>query len=205
MPATMLSGRRTMENEFLSVTIQANGALEIRDKRSGRVLRDQGTYLSGRALSQPPDFFVGAVENPFAPPVELRPYRLQKKVEAGAEFIQTQCVFNLEKFAKFMREVRKKGLHKRVHILAGVTPVKSAGMARYMRDKVAGMDVPDAVIDRVAKLKGEEARAEGIRICVETIQKLRKMEGVAGVHIMAIEWEEAVPAIVEQAGLLPRP
>ena len=104
-----------------------------------------------------------------------------------------------------MKEVRKRGLHKRVHILAGVTPLKSAGMARYMRDKVAGMDVPDAVIARMEKFKGPEARAEGITICVETIQKLRKMEGVAGVHIMAIEWEEAVPEIVEKAGLLPRP
>ena len=114
-------------------------------------------------------------------------------------------MFNLEKFATWMKEVRKRGLHKRVHILAGVTPLKSAGMARYMRDKVAGMDVPDAVIERMEPFKGPEARAEGIKICVETIQKLRKMEGVAGVHIMAIEWEEAVPEIVEKAGLLPRP
>ena len=124
---------------------------------------------------------------------------------SGAKFIQTQCVFNLEKFATWMKEVRKRGLHKRVHILAGVTPLKSAGMARYMRDKVAGMDVPDALIDRIAKFKGEEARAEGIRICVETIGKLRRMEGVAGVHIMAIEWEEKVGEIVKAAGLLPRP
>ena len=104
-----------------------------------------------------------------------------------------------------MALVRRKWLHRKAHILAGVTPIKSAGMARYMRDKVAGMDVPEELVARVAKLKGEEARAEGIAICVETIKKLRKMEGVAGVHIMAIEWEEAVPQIVEQAGLMPRP
>jgi methylenetetrahydrofolate reductase (NADPH) len=156
-------------------------------------------------MDTPPRIYAGAAENPFADPFEYRVLRLEKKIEHGAKFIQTQCVFNLEKFAKFMALVRKKGLHKKVHILAGVTPIKSAGMARYMRDKVAGMDVPEALIARVAKLKGEEARAEGIRICVETIQRLRKMEGVAGVHIMAIEWEEAVPQIVEQAGLLPRP
>jgi methylenetetrahydrofolate reductase (NADPH) len=156
-------------------------------------------------METPPRLFVGAAENPFADPFEYRVERLEKKIAHGARFIQTQCVFNLEKFAKFMALVRKKGLHKKAFIMAGVTPIKSAGMARYMRDKVAGMDVPEALIARVAKLKGEEARAEGIAICVETIRKLRKMEGVAGVHVMAIEWEEAVPQIVEQAGLMPRP
>ena len=157
------------------------------------------------AMEVPPRLFVGAAANPFADPFEYRVERLEKKIAHGARFIQTQCVFNLEKFGRFMALVRKKGLHKKAFIMAGVTPIKSAGMARYMRDKVAGMDVPEALIARVAKLKGEEARAEGIRICVETIQRLRKMEGVAGVHVMAIEWEEAVPVIVEQAGLLPRP
>jgi methylenetetrahydrofolate reductase (NADPH) len=169
-------------------------------------MTEKGRFIGDDyVMDTPPQIYAGAAENPFADPFEYRVLRLEKKIEHGARFIQTQCVFNLEKFAKFMQAVRKKGLHKKVHILAGVTPLKSAGMARYMRDKVAGMDVPDAVIDRVAKLKGEEARAEGIAICVETIQKLRRMEGVAGVHIMAIEWEEAVPQIVERAGLLPRP
>jgi methylenetetrahydrofolate reductase (NADPH) len=169
-------------------------------------MTEKGRFIGDdTAMDTPPRIYAGAAENPFADPFEYRVHRLEKKIDHGARFIQTQCVFNLEKFAKFMQLVRKRGLHKKVRILAGVTPIKSAGMARYMRDKVAGMDVPDAVIDRVARLKGEEARAEGIRICVETIQKLRKMEGVAGVHIMAIEWEEAVPQIVEMAGLLPRP
>jgi methylenetetrahydrofolate reductase (NADPH) len=169
-------------------------------------MTDKGRFIGDDAvMDAPPCIYPGAAENPFADPFEYRVLRLEKKIEAGAKFIQTQCVFNLEKFGKFMALVRKKGLHKKVHILAGVTPIKSAGMARYMRDKVAGMDVPEELIARVAKLKGEEARAEGVRICVETIQKLRKMEGVAGVHIMAIEWEEAVPEIVEKAGLLPRP
>jgi methylenetetrahydrofolate reductase (NADPH) len=166
---------------------------------TGRCIGDE--YV----MDVPPKMYLGAAENPFADPFEYRVARLEKKVAHGARFIQTQCVFNLEKFGRFMAAVRKKGLHKKVHILAGVTPIKSAGMARYMRDKVAGMDIPEELIGRVAKLKGAEAREEGIRICVETIQKLRKMEGVAGVHIMAIEWEEAVPEICEKAGLLPRP
>lgn len=156
-------------------------------------------------METPPSIYAGAAENPFGDPFEYRVLRLEKKIDSGAQFIQTQCIFNIEKFAKWMKEVRKRGLHKKVHILAGVTPLKSAGMAKYMRDKVAGMDVPDDVIKRMEKFKGAEARAEGIKICVETIKKLRKMEGIAGVHIMAIEWEEAVPEIVEQAGLLPRP
>jgi len=168
-------------------------------------MRDEKKFQCGEEMPIGPGLFIGCAENPFADPFEYRAARLEKKIESGAKFIQTQCVFNLEKFATWMKEVRKRGLHKRVHILAGVTPLKSAGMARYMRDKVAGMDVPDAVIARMEKFKGPEARAEGIKLCVETIQRLRKMEGVAGVHIMAIEWEEAVPEIVEKAGLLPRP
>ena len=169
-------------------------------------MTEQGKFINDDyVMDTPPRIFAGAAENPFADPFEYRALRLAKKIENGAKFIQTQCVFNLEKFAKWMQAVRKLGLHKKVYILAGVTPLKSAGMARYMREKVAGMDVPDALIERMAKLKGPEAREEGIRICVETIQKLRKMEGIAGVHIMAIEWEEAVPEIVAKAGLLPRP
>jgi methylenetetrahydrofolate reductase (NADPH) len=169
-------------------------------------MAEQGRFIGDdHVMDAPPRLFVGAAENPFADPFEYRVERLEKKIAHGARFIQTQCVFNLEKFAKFMALVSKKGLHKKAFIMAGVTPIKSAGMARYMRDKVAGMDVPEELIARVAKLKGEEARAEGVRICVETIQKLRRMDGVAGVHIMAIEWEEVVPQIVEQAGLLPRP
>lgn len=188
---------------------QAKNVYDIDSMQLLRTVSDmteRGRFIGEEAVMDvPPQIYVGAAENPFADPFEYRVLRLAKKIEHGAKFIQTQCVFNLEKFGRFMQAVRKQGLHKKVHILAGVTPIKSAGMARYMRDKVAGMDVPEALIARVAKLKGEEARAEGIRICVETIQKLRKMEGVAGVHIMAIEWEEAVPQIVEQAGLMPRP
>lgn len=154
-------------------------------------------------MEKPPRMFIGAAANPFGDPFDYRVLRLQKKVNSGAQFIQTQCIFNLKKFGEWMKEVRKIGLHEQVYILGGVTPLKSAGMAKYMRDRVAGMDVPDDVIERMSGLKGEAAREMGIKICVETIKKLKRMEGVAGVHIMAIEWEEAVPQIVEMAGLTP--
>jgi methylenetetrahydrofolate reductase (NADPH) len=127
--------------------------------------------------------------------------RLAKKIDAGADFIQTQCVYNLERFKEWLRLAREEGLTEKVYILAGVTPLKSAGMARYMNDKVAGMDIPESVIQRMAGVSKQEAAAEGIRICLETIAELRETDGVHGVHIMAIEWEEAVSEIVSTAGL----
>jgi len=178
-------------------------------------LRDERKFQCGEPLEgKEPRFFIGAAENPFADPFEWRPYRLGKKVKAGADFIQTQIIYNIPKFAQFMEKVRELGLHERVYILAGVTPIKSPGMARYMRDKVPGMDVPNEIIERLEaagkgiedkKAKSEAWRQEGIRLCAEIIQQLREIKGVAGVHIMAIEWEESVPKIVELAGLLPRP
>jgi len=168
-------------------------------------MRDEGLFPSGKKIEGPPRLFIGAAANPFAEPFEIRPWRLAKKVEAGVDFIQTQCIYNLDKFEKFMDEVRKLGLHKEVRILAGVTPLKSAGMAKFMKKNVAGMDVPDGVIKRMADTPKEEQPAMGIQLCVESIQRLRKVEGVAGVHVMAIEWEQKVPEIVEKAGLLPRP
>jgi len=169
-------------------------------------MRDEGRFIGDDFnMETPPALFIGAAANPFADPFEYRVLRLEKKIAAGAEFIQTQCIFNMEKFGKWMKAVRKQGLHEKAFILAGITPLKSAGMAKYMRDKVAGMDVPEDLIKRMSKYKGAEAREEGIKICVETIRRLKRMKGVAGVHIMAIEWEEAVPEIVERAGLLPRP
>jgi methylenetetrahydrofolate reductase (NADPH) len=121
------------------------------------------------------------------------------------DFIQTQCIYNLDKFEKWMEGVRARGLHEKCYILAGVTPMKSAGMARYMKNKVPGMDVPDEVVKRMAGVPKEKMADEGINICVESIQRLKEVEGVAGFHIMAIEWEKKVPEIVERAGLLPRP
>ena len=180
-------------------------------------MRDEKAFLCGDPIKTvEPRFFVGAAANPFADPFDFRPYRLAKKVEAGADFIQTQLIYNMDKFAEFMRRVRKMGLHERVYILAGVGPLKTPGMARYMRDKVPGMDVPDEFVERMEaaaidipkeekKARRAAWREEGIKITVEQIEQLRQMEGVAGVHIMSIEWEEGVGLITERAGLLPRP
>jgi methylenetetrahydrofolate reductase (NADPH) len=143
--------------------------------------------------------FIGAAANPFADPFEFRVTRLQKKVNAGIDFIQTQCIYDMDRFADWMREVCERGLHKKCKILAGVTPLKSLGMTKYMRDQVAGVSVPDYYVKRMAK--AEDAKAEGIEIVTEQIQQLREMEGVAGIHIMAIEWEQKVAEIVQKAGL----
>lgn len=170
-----------------------------------RLMRDEGKFLGGDAIKTPPSIFVGAAANPFADPFEIRVPRLAKKIAAGAEFIQTQCIYNLDKFEKWMELVRDKGLDEKVHIMAGVTPLKSAGMAKYMKNRVPGMDVPDDVVERMAKTPKDKQAEEGINICVETIHRLKEVKGVHGFHIMAIEWEERVPEIVERSGLYPRP
>jgi len=170
-----------------------------------RHMRDEGKFLGGDEIGQPPKIFVGAAANPFADPFEIRVRRLAKKIAAGVEFIQTQCIYNLEKFELWMKQARDQGLHEKVYILAGVTPFKSAGMAKYMKNRVPGMDVPDEVVERMSGVPKEKQSEEGINICVETIQRLKEVEGVRGFHIMAIEWEEKVPEIVERSGLHPRP
>ena len=170
-----------------------------------RDMRDKGIFQGGAEIKGAPKMFIGAAANPFADPFELRVMRLAKKIAAGADFIQTQCIFNVEKFEKWMEGVRAKGLHKKCYILAGVTPCKSLGAARYMASKVPGMDVPKEIVDRMASVPKEKQAEEGVTICVETIERLKKIEGVAGFHIMAIEWEEKVEEICKRAGLLPRP
>ncbi|MBN2318583.1 MAG: methylenetetrahydrofolate reductase [Acidobacteria bacterium] len=172
---------------------------------TAKTLRDEGKFLGGDEVKGAPMLFIGAAENPFADPFEIRALRLGKKVKAGAEFIQTQCIYNVEKFSKWMEEVRERGLHEKCAILAGVTPLKSAGMAKYMKKNVPGMDVPDSLIERLSAVPKENQAEEGIKICVEMIQQLKEIEGVRGVHIMAIEWEEKVAEIVKAAGLSPRP
>ena len=170
-----------------------------------RTMRDEGKFQGGDDILNPPKMFIGAAANPFADPFELRVARLAKKAKAGTDFVQTQCIYNIEKFKQWMQGVRDRGLHEQVSILAGVTPMKSAGMAKYMKNKVPGMDVPDEVVKRLAGVPKEKQAEEGIRICVETIEELKELKGVRGFHIMAIEWEQKVPEIVERAGLLPRP
>ena len=170
-----------------------------------RFMRDEGKFLGGDEIKRPPQMFVGAAANPFADPFEIRVPRLAKKIAAGVEFIQTQCIYNLDKFEEWMKLVCDRGLHEKTYILAGLTPMKNVGMARYMKKRVPGMDVPDEIIKRLADTPKEKQAEEGIKICVESIERLKEVEGVAGFHVMAIEWEEKVPGIVEAAGLYPRP
>ena len=170
-----------------------------------RHMRDEGKFIGGDDIERPPRMFVGAAANPFADPFEIRVPRLAKKIAAGVEFIQTQCIYNLDKFEQWMKMVCDRGLHEKVNILAGLTPMKNAGMARYMKNRVPGMDVPDEVVKRLADTPKEKQAEEGINICVEAIQQIKEIEGVKGFHIMAIEWEQKVPEIVERAGLYPRP
>ncbi len=170
--------------------------------QTARIMRDQGHYLSGRQIDVPPRLFLGAAANPFAPPFRFRPKRLAKKVQAGADFIQTQFCFDLDRFQMFMRRVRELGLHEQVFILVGVGPLRSARAAEWLRNNVPGVVVPDALVQR---LRGaQDQREEGIQICIEIIGQLRQIEGVAGVHLMAYRQEELVAEIVERAGLLPR-
>jgi methylenetetrahydrofolate reductase (NADPH) len=170
-----------------------------------KTLREDGKFIGGDEVKGKPMLFIGAAENPFADPFEIRAARLGKKVKAGCQFIQTQCIYNMERFEQWMVMVRDRGLHEKCAILAGVTPFKSVGMARYMKNQVPGMDVPEAMIERMKAVPKEKQAEEGIKICVETIQRLKEVPGVRGVHIMAIEWEEKVSEIAKAAGLLPRP
>ena len=168
-------------------------------------MRDDGKFINDQDIEYPPKMFIGAAANPFADPAEFRAVRLGKKAAAGVDFVQTQCIYNLDRFEKFMEQVRDMGIDKKVYILGGVTPMKSVGMANYMKNLVPGMDVPEEVINRMKGVAKKDQTKEGIAIAIETIQRLKAMKGIAGVHIMAIEWEERVPEIVEMAGLLPRP
>ncbi|MDH7498080.1 MAG: methylenetetrahydrofolate reductase, partial [Syntrophomonadaceae bacterium] len=168
-----------------------------------RAMRDQGRFLCGEEMKVRPELFIGCVENPFADPFPARVARLAKKVAAGAEFVQTQCVLDIPRFRQFMQMVVDAGLHEKVAVLAGVMPIKSARMARYMQHNVAGMMVSD---DVVARLEGaSDVEAEAIALVVEQIQEIREIPGVRGIHIMAVAWEEKVPDIVTRAGLFPRP
>lgn len=173
--------------------------------RTARTMRDEAVFLSGRKITTPPCFFLGAAANPFVPPYDWRPQRLAKKIAAGAQFIQTQYCFDLSRFREYMGQVRNLGLDKQAFILAGVGPLKSAGAAEFIRAKVPGVIIPDEIIDRLKKTPKEKQQEEGKKICIELIQQIREIEGVAGVHIMAYRQEELVAEIVEQAGLLPRP
>jgi len=170
-----------------------------------KTMRDDGVFPSGDKLEGAPKFYIGCAVSPFADPYEIRVARLKLKIEAGADFVQTQCIYNMDTFNRYMEDLKKQGLHEKVKILAGVTPLKSAGMGKFMNKFVAGIDIPEPFIKRIADEPKEKQAAKGIEMCIEQILELKEMEGIAGVHVMAIEWEEKLNEIVGGAGLLPRP
>ncbi|MDP6511529.1 MAG: methylenetetrahydrofolate reductase, partial [Dehalococcoidia bacterium] len=180
-----------------------------------RQMRDDKKFICGEDISGDIPMFIGAAANPYADPFEFRVTRLAKKVNAGADFIQTQAVYDIDKFARYMELVRGMGLDKRTHILAGIIPVRASGMARYMKNFVPGVAVPQSLIDRMKaaedkggedkKQRAEYGREEGINISLTLMEQVRQIPGVHGIHIMAVNWEEIVPVLVERAGLYPRP
>jgi methylenetetrahydrofolate reductase (NADPH) len=187
---------------------EAKGVFDIDSMqliRMVRTMRDEGRFACGETIDEPPRMFIGAAANPFADPFEFRVRRLAKKVQAGADFIQTQCVYNMARFSEFMQRALDMGLLENVFLLAGVTPLKSVRMAEYMQKEVAGMDIPEEILHRLRGVPAEKAADEGIRIACEQIARLKEMRGVAGIHLMAIEWEHRVSEIAQQAHLLPRP
>lgn len=175
-----------------------------------RRMRDEKIFQCGEEIKNSkkapvvePRMFIGAAANPFGDPFAFRVTRLAKKVQAGADFIQTQCIYDMDRFKKWMQGVGERGLHEKVYILAGITPLKSARMAEYMRDQVAGLSIPEHLIERLKN--AEDPKAEGKKIAVEQIQEIKDIPGISGVHIMAIGDEKSVAGIVEESGLLPRP
>ncbi|MDQ1331585.1 MAG: methylenetetrahydrofolate reductase [Thermodesulfobacteriota bacterium] len=187
---------------------QAKGVFDIDSMQLiGMVkkMRDEGKFLGGTEIGHPPKIFIGAAANPFADPFEWRVHRLAKKIKAGVDFIQTQCIYNMEKFRTWVKQANDMGLTEKVYLLAGVTPMKSVGMAKYMKNNVPGMDVPDELIKRLQGVDKKMQADEGIKIACEQIEEFRQLKGVAGVHLMAIEWEHKVPEIAERAKMLPRP
>jgi methylenetetrahydrofolate reductase (NADPH) len=170
-----------------------------------KTMRDDGKMISGTEVQGRPQMFIGAAANPFADPQDFRVVRMGKKIAAGAQFIQTQCIYNMERFRHFMDMANDMGLTEKCYILAGITPLKSVGMANYMKKFVPGLDVPDSYITRLRGVPKDKQAAEGIQIAVEQIHECLEMKGIAGIHLMAIEWEEKVPEILEAAKLVPRP
>ena len=168
-----------------------------------KTMRDEKKFICGENISGEIPLYIGAAANPFADPFEYRVARLAKKINAGVDFIQTQAVFDVVKFSRWMEIVRDQGLDEKVHILAGVIPIKSLGMARYMRDNVSGISLPDEIVARMGDAK--DVKEEGVKITLEIIDQLKEIDGVRGIHIMAVAWEDIVPVIVEKAQLLPRP
>jgi methylenetetrahydrofolate reductase (NADPH) len=173
--------------------------------RTVKIMRDEGQFLSGREITTPPRLFLGAASNPFVEPYDWRPLRLAKKIQAGANFIQTQYCFDVERFRTFMEQVRNLGIDQKACLLVGVGPLRSDRAAEFMRTRIPGVHIPDKVVERLRKAPPSQKQKVGKDICVEIIQQVREIKGVAGVHVMAYRQEELVAEIIEEAGLLPRP
>jgi len=165
-----------------------------------RTMRDDGQFLSGRKITTPPKVFLGAAANPFVPPFDWRPLRLAKKIEAGAQFIQTQYCFDVPMLRTYMEKVRDMGLDEKCFILIGIGPLASARTGRWIRSNVPGVHIPDSIIER---LEGaEDQKKEGRQICIELIQEVKEIRGVAGIHVMAYRQEEFVSEIISASGVL---
>lgn len=169
--------------------------------QTARILRDEGMFLSGRKLSAKPKLFLGGADNPFVEPFDFRPLRLAKKIQAGAEFFQTQYCFDVERLKSHMQKVRDLGLHEKCFILIGVGPLRSEKTAEFLRAKVPGVVISDAIVERMRKTPIQNKRAEGKKICIEIIQQIMEIKGIAGIHMMAYKQEEAGVEILEEAGL----
>jgi methylenetetrahydrofolate reductase (NADPH) len=167
---------------------------------TARTLRDEHRFLSGRKITFAPRVLLGAAENPFAPPVEWRAQRLAKKVQAGAQFIQTQYCYDVSVLRIFLQQVEDLGLLGKVFILVGVGPLRSAKAAEWMRTHVPGLHIPDEVIARMAG--ASDAAREGRQVCIDIIQEIRSLPGVSGIHLMAYRQENSIPEIVDRSGVL---
>lgn len=169
-----------------------------------RRMRDDKVFMSGDPIKEcAPCLFIGAAANPFADPFEFRVARLAKKIAAGADFIQTQCIFDIKRFSEWMKQAVNLGLHEKTYIMAGITPVRSPKALVYMKNNVAGITVPDELITRMESAK--DPKEEGVKIAVETIEQIRNIKGVSGLHLMPIGWESITKTILEKTNLLPRP
>ena len=168
-----------------------------------KTMRDKKMFLSGRELAQPPQLFLGGAANPFAPPYQFRAMRLAKKIQAGAQFIQTQYCYDVPLFKRYMEQVRNMGLHEKVAILVGVGPLRSAKLANWMRQNVPGVWIPDEIVQRLEQTPPKQQRQEGIKICTEIIEEVKAIDGVRGIHIMAYKQEEIVPDILKAVNLHP--
>jgi len=164
-------------------------------------MRDKAIFQNNEPIKYPPKLFIGAAANPFADPFEYRAIRLSKKIKAGADFIQTQAIFDVERFSRWMEDLRSRGLHQKIYIMAGVAPLKSYKAACFMNN-IAGVTIPEEILEKMKNAKDQ--KAEGIEICLEIIKKIRKIKGVRGLHIMAVMWEDIVSLIVKESGLYPR-